>query len=54
LCTFTFGAVVGDPVTERARVDAQVPGHLGDRFAALPDDPYRPLPELRTLSANMG
>ena len=47
MCAFTFGAVLGDPVAERARVMPKVTGHLGDRLSGLPDDPYRPLPELR-------
>src|SRR3954470_23048994 len=35
-----------DPVAQRALVDAQVPGHLGDRLPGLLDDPDRSLAEL--------
>jgi hypothetical protein len=34
------------PVPERALMDPQIPGHLSDRLARLPDNPDRPLTEL--------
>jgi EAL domain len=47
LCPFTLSPVLGDPVTQGARVHTQAPGDLGDRLTGLPDDAYRTLPELR-------
>src|SRR5512142_1434769 len=35
-----------DPVAQGALVDPQVPGHLRDRLARLPDQPHRALPEV--------
>jgi len=34
------------PVTQGSLVNAQVPGHLRDRLAGLPDNPDRALPEI--------
>src|SRR4029077_16677555 len=34
------------PSTQRALVQPQLPGHLRDRLARLPDDPHRAFPEL--------
>ena len=34
------------PVTQRALVHPEIPGHLRDRLAGLPDHPHRALPEV--------
>src|SRR5262249_8006047 len=47
--TLTAAALIRiHPVPERAFVDALVPGHLRDRLASLPDQPYRA--SLKSLS----
>src|SRR6185369_16877111 len=33
--------LLGAPVTQRALVDPELPGHLRDRLAGLPHDPHR-------------
>jgi hypothetical protein len=45
LCAFAFGAILSNPITQGARIDPEVSGHLGDRLTGIPDDPHRP-PEL--------
>jgi hypothetical protein len=42
-----FGAVLGNPVAQGARIDPEVSRDLGDRLAGIPDDADRTLPELR-------
>jgi hypothetical protein len=38
-----FSTVLGDPPAQGARIDTQVPSHLGDRLARVPDNADRPL-----------
>jgi hypothetical protein len=47
LHAFVFSAVLSNPVTLGARVDAQVARYRGDRLTRLTDDADRTLPELR-------
>ena len=42
-----FGAVLGNPVAQGARIDPEVSRDLADRLAGIPDDADRTLPELR-------
>jgi hypothetical protein len=42
-----FSTVLGNPVSQGARVHTQVAGYLGDRLSGLTDDAYRTLPKLR-------
>src|SRR5215469_4518953 len=45
--TLTAAAPVSvHPVAQGPGVDAQIPGHLRDRLAGLPDQPHRALPEV--------
>ncbi len=44
---FMFRPFTSTPVRQCARIDTQVPSDLGDRFTGRPDDPHRPLTELR-------
>jgi hypothetical protein len=46
LCTFTFNAILGHPVTQRACVDPEISSNLRDRLTRLLDDPDRTLTEL--------
>src|SRR6516225_8137935 len=43
LCSFMFSTIPGNPVTQGARTDPEVPGHLGDRNTGIPDNPHGPL-----------
>jgi transposase len=47
LHSFMFPAIPGNPVGQSARIDPQVPSDLVNRLTGLPDNPDRPLPELR-------
>jgi hypothetical protein len=47
LRAFVFGTILGNPVTQGARVGTQVAGYLGDRLAGLTDDADSTLPKLR-------
>ena len=53
LRAFAFGAVLGNPIAQGARVDTQVPSHLGDRLAGVPDNADRPLPEARDRTSSV-
>ena len=37
------------PVPQRTRMKTQIPGHLGNRFPSLQNNPYRPRLELRVV-----
>src|SRR5436190_22773110 len=46
IAALALPTVPGHPVLQRARVNPQVPGHLRDRLARLPDQPDRAFPEI--------